>query len=180
MFGLLETAQVERIKALVEGKVVWALGSGYDTQEAWQLVSFGAAKVYAVDKARKTAFEPSFKRLHTGDLGEIWDCGAYFTDFGKWAKDTDLPDPDVVFMKWPRENNQAGLVALMFRAPVVIYVGRNDGVTACGGPDVWEHLRSRELSQVLEGTRNDLLVYGAGGEPSPSPAPRCREEAHAL
>lgn len=178
MFGLLEPAQISCVKDLVRGKTVWALGSGPDTQEAWQLVSFGASKVYAVDKARKKGIGPSFEKLHTGALGEIWDCGAYFTDFGKWAKA--LPDPDVVFLKWPRENNQAGQVALMSRAPVVVYIGRNDGVTACGGPDVWSHLRGRELSQVLEGTHNDLLVYGAGGEPSPSPAPRCREEAHAL
>jgi len=179
MFGRIEPAQIERIKALVEGKVVWALGSWYDPQEAWQLVSFGTREVYAVDKARKTAIEPVvFKRLHTGTIGEIWDCGAYFTDFGKWAKDTGLPDPDVVFMKWPRESRQAGLVALVARAPIVIYVGRNDGVTACGGPDLWEHLRSRRLLEAVEGAHNDLLVYG--GECPRSTEPRCREEEHAF
>jgi hypothetical protein len=170
VFGQLEPAQIAVLEDLVRGKTVWALGSGSDLQEAWQLVGLRASTVYAVDKARRT-FGPEFRQVRPS----LWDCGAYFPEFSAWARD--LPDPDLVFLKWPRESPQAGLIGLLARAPMVIYVGRNDGITACGGVDMWSHLQVRDLLQVVEGVRNDLLVYGGDVIKT---SPRCREEEHAL
>jgi len=60
---------------------------------------------------------------------------------------------------------------------MVVYVGRNDGITACGGVDMWSHLQGRALIQIVEGVHNDMLVYGGDVIKT---SPRCREEEHAL
>ncbi len=180
MFGLLEPQQIERIKAIVVGKNVWALGSGPDTQEAWSLLEFGADRVYAVDKAQRSSMrEPRFSKLYTG--GNNWricDCQSYFTEFVKYAKDENLDEPDVVFVKWPQTNHQAGLVQLIARATVVVYIGVNDGATACGPKDMWSHFRARSLLEVVQGKHNDMMVYGDPCEPAAEP--RCREEVNAV
>jgi hypothetical protein len=178
MYGFLEGAQAERVATLIAGRTVWALGSGSDMQEAHRLASLGAATVYAVDKAhRERLLVPTFERARV-DRAAVYDCRAYFVEFETHVQVTGLPNPDVAFLKWPTAQRHPGLLQLLKRAGTVIYVGRNDGITACGGTLMWEHLRTRTLLEVVEGPRNDMLVYGGGGEYTT--IPRCREEHYAL
>jgi hypothetical protein len=178
MYGYLEKAQAERVTHLVAGKTVWALGSGSSLEEAHRLTALGASTVYAVDKAHRGGqMTPTFNRARAGK-GVVYDCRAYFVEFEAHVTVAGLPNPDVAFLKWPTVTNPPRLPQLLARAGVVVYVGRNDGVTACGDYRMWEHFRTRTLLEVVEGPRNDMLVYG--GEEGYAGTPRCREEHYAF
>jgi len=173
MFGRIEPAQAERLRPIIAGRTVWTLGSGPDLHEAWQLISMGATTVHAVDKASRH-ITPTFTPV---DPPGIVDCRAYFHEFE--AHHTGTTPPDVAVVKWPQTNRQDGLTRLIARAHTVVYIGRNDGATACGPPDMWRHLRTRTLVDVVEGHRNDMLVYGPPHPTGTTHPPRCREERHA-
>lgn len=177
MFGLMEDEMHSRLREIVSGKTVWALGSGHDTQEAWQLLSFGASLVYAIDKHHRSGMvEPSFRRLHTGatGLGDIVECRAYFTEFEEFVERKDLRGPDIAFIKWPPVSPTVRLTQLISRAASVVYIGRNDGVTACGNSSLWRCLRGRLVREEITGKHNDMIVYGASCDLASKP--RCREE----
>jgi hypothetical protein len=133
----------------------------------------GATTVHAVDKASRH-ITPTFTPV---DPPGIVDCRAYFHEFE--AHHTGTTPPDVAVVKWPQTNRQDGLTRLIARAHTVVYIGRNDGATACGPPDMWRHLRTRTLVDVVEGHRNDMLVYGPTHPTGTTHPPRCREERHA-
>lgn len=179
MFGAIEPKQLEVLCGLVAGKSVWDLGCGPDLAEARLLTSLGAREVYAVDKhGRNNSMVPRFSRLVDGTSGVIVDCQAYFDEFSSFLERAGLSEgPDVAFIKWPTVNGGFGLTQLVSRAPKVVYIGLNDGLTACGSRSLWEHFKARKLETVVEGAGGSLLVYGAPC--APALEPRCKEEMEA-
>ena len=127
----------------MDGAVVHDLGAG-DLTLSHTLLQCGAFKVVAVDRAEMPEpLEARIERVTT-----------YFDQFR---------DPiDVAFLSWP-VNWPCGLEVLAKRSRLVIYLGQNTDGTACGYPDLWWHLRTREvLHQVFEDPGTSLLVYGPG------------------
>jgi hypothetical protein len=176
MYGALTDKQIEAIGHLVSGKTVWALGSGHDLQEARQLVGLGASTVYAVDKHRRhSTIEPRFARLSTHPKeAVIIDCWAYFGEFDQYVRESGIGCPDVVFVKWPAASGSSGIARLLAQTRLIVYVGLNDKITACGTRELWRHLRARTLMSVIEDRKNTMLVYGEACEPVIEP--RCEEE----
>ncbi len=178
-YGELTPKMRKVLRAHAKGKVVYALGSGSGEEEGTLLARAGASFVCLVDKAGRGVEGECTPRTWTSSptrqcRGER--CTLYFSEFLDRVTMGQVLQPDVAFVKWPPTTNLLGFVALLSFAPVVIYIGRNDGVTACGTPLMWTHLRQRELLDVAESGCNDMLVYGG---PAPwAERPRCREEAN--
>ncbi len=178
-YGELTPKMRKVLRAHAKGKVVYALGSGSGEEEGTLLARAGASFVCLVDKAGRGVEGECTPRMWTALLtqqcrGER--CTLYFHEFLDRVTMGQVLQPDVVFVKWPQTTHLPGFVELLSLAPVVIYIGRNDGITACGPPQMWMHFRKRELLDVVRGGRNDMLVYGG---PAPwAERPRCREEAN--
>ena len=68
--------------------------------------------------------------------------------------------PSVVFLSWPSNHFLPGLVPLVERAEVVIYLGSNANGNACGFRELFEHFLTRRLLLHLPRERNTLLVLG--------------------
>ena len=139
------------VQEYVKGKVVWDLGAGRLTL-AEKLVALGASRVFAVEKEEGLLSPP------WSHVTALWCC----------IDQAPFPQPDdVVFLSWPLNHVLGGLVERLEQAGTIIYLGMNDGVSACGGPDFWTHVVGREL--LVERTtfrherqefRHDLVVYG--------------------
>jgi len=152
----------------VRGRSVAALGSGPGPGEGLWLGSLGAADVWAVDKAGRR-LAPSSIRVEGPCPVTYW--AAYGSEFHA------VRGPiDVAFLKWPE--TAARWADVLGDVPTVIYVGCNRLGTGCGHHTLWRALSFRPVLRVVEGVRNDLVVYGPPTAVS-APAPRCREEVGA-
>ncbi len=145
-FGMWLDEMSEAIRPVVEGQVVWDLGAG-SLAHARRLLSLGAHHVIAVDRVTLppprdgeaiTTMETLFRRLQVPSEGIR-----------------------VALVAWPINRVVEGLVGLLERADVVIYLGSNVDGTACGGRDLWAHLYRREILNHVPHHRNTLIVYGS-------------------
>lgn len=139
-FGKLTPSQAEVLRPFIEGRQVHDLGAG-DLTLASRLLTLGADGVVAV--------EPHAPKKHPPQI-EVHPT--YFADYAE--------TPEVAFVSWPVNYDGIGLVKVLRRAPVVIYLGVNTDGTSCGGSDLWEHLRKREVLAHAPHPQNTLIVYG--------------------
>lgn len=165
-FTRLWPEQAAELRARVSGRRVWELGCGRGELARW--LARHAASVHAVDKADvfgRASRRCTFERVH----------------FHLWRP----PEAaEVAVVAWPIASGTSGLVELLERVPVVVYVGMNAHHTACGAADLWAHLLSRELvadvpapAGACPADGNALMVYGAPREGLDA---RTQEEALAL
>ena len=159
-WGMVTNKMMASMKPVVEGKIVWALGSGPDDKEAKMLYSLGAGDVTLIDKLRPV---PSRRVI-------------YFRDFYDRISAGHEVFADVAFIKWPvnTASGADGLSRIAALCSKIIYIGKNDGCTACGDPNLWYLLRRRKLETVVEHEANDMLIYGEYCAPR---NPETREEA---
>lgn len=169
MLGKISENMEKMIESYVKGRTIWNLGSGTDDSEARMLASFGAKKIYSVDKNMSHRGRRFINPQFNWNIGtRTWECNSYFDEFEDWVKE----EPDVIFIKWPDTN--AKISRLINRSPIVIYIGRNDKATSCGSSDFWAHVLKREIENSVEEKENDMIVYGRiKGEVH---KPRVREE----
>jgi hypothetical protein len=168
-YGSLSAEMAAVLVKYVQGRIIWALGSGPTLSEPRLLIQAGAARVYAVDKARR-GMHPEYL-VHD----RIVECRAYSDEFIH-ADPEVVSKPDVVFMKWP--DTVARWAPVFAEAPIVIYIGCNRRATACGHPSVWQALFTRPILHVIEDEQNDLIVYGAPNERTQTSS--CREEQEVM
>jgi hypothetical protein len=161
----LDARQGAEVARLVQGRKVWDLGAGSGQLAAW-LCDQGAAAVEAVDRD----YAPP--RCAPGLVRP----GLSFTAgrFDSWEP---AFSADVAFLSWPVNWAVSGLVQCLRRVPTCIYVGLNQRVSACGGPDLWSALLCRELLLDIPGKWGNLLVYGKRCSPR---LPAADEERAAL
>ncbi len=137
----------------VAGRVVYDLGAG-DLGRTCDLVDLGAAKVIAVDKHTwRCERRPSPSKVEFR-----WET------FEGLLNDLDHEGTqsfEVAFLAWPINEALPGLLQILRRAEVVCYLGMNDGCTACGWPDLYAYLATRQVLAEVNSRRNDLLIYGA-------------------
>lgn len=159
MRGSLDRFQQKILADIVTGQVVHDLGAG-DLFLAHYLVHYlGASKVIAVEKERVPP--------PTSDKVEY--VRSYFDKFeGK---------PDVALLSWP-VSWDSGVLHLVRKARILIYLGRNTDGTVCGYRNLWGHLASREVLHYDDRSdqHNTLIIYG----PGPRVGRRLPEEHAAL
>lgn len=162
-YGQITNKMMSTLKPIVTGRTVWALGSGRDDKEARMLLALGARGVTSIDKLKE---DPMGRRI-------------YFADFEKLLLTGSVDIADVAFIKWPITTllGADGLARLAARCNKIVYIGKNDGFTACGDPSLWYLLRRRKLETVVEHEANDMLIYGEYCDPR---NPETREEAMAF
>lgn len=151
MEGVLTEEHQEILRLFVAGRVVHDLGAGNLTL-AHTLIQCGASRVVVVD--RHEMLEPkvsSIERVTT------------------WFDQYEGPI-DIAFMSWP-VNWGCGLLGLVERARLVIYLGNNMGGTMCGYGTLWEYLRTREVLAHVFGQKGSFIVYGPGRQKSRKPLP---------
>lgn len=155
MHGTLTREQSNVLAAFVRDRVVHDLGAGTD-ELSDLLVEYGAEKVIAIDKA--------WLGREASPKVEVHNC--YFHKFSG-------PDPDIAFLSWPVNWKVDGLIEILEKARLVIYLGTNTGGSACGWPDLFEHLLRRSIVAHAPDWRNTLTVYGS---PCEMQGPRTGEE----
>jgi len=144
-FGHLTKPMEAAIRALVEGQRVVDLGSG-DLAYAERLLRLGASHVWAVDKHYLNGRPPESQPNLTVVPG-------YYVDVGP-----NLPLFDVAFLSWPSNQRMPGLIEILERTKVVIYLGSNTDGSACGFSRLYEHLVGRRLIVAMEHRRNTLIA----------------------
>lgn len=133
-----------QVASLVRGRRVFDLGSGNGTLARWLVKVGKAAHVTAIDRSPDGKY--SNKRL-TQVIG-------YFDN-------VDLPERiNVGFVSWPSNRHLSGLVPILERCDVVIYLGCNDKTTMCGFPALFRHMLGRKLIAFLPDSRNSMVVVG--------------------
>lgn len=142
-YGRLSKSQRKTLRKFVRGKIIHDLGAG-DLTLSGELLDLGAAEVYAVDKERRHYGPTADSRLHF-----------------KQARFHELTSPmDLVFLSWPVNAEEVGLVPIMKRASTVIYLGCNTGGSMCATPDFFRALLLRELLAYDPHRENSLIVTG--------------------
>jgi len=141
-FGKLSLKQETAIKPQILASVVHDLGAG-DLVLAADLLRIGAQQVIAIDK------EPYRKKCPQG----INTVTCYFENYPG--------NIDIAFVSWPRNTFDLGLLNLVRRARTVIYLGCNTRGSACGFPQMWQHLATREVLEYLPEEFNSLVIYSS-------------------
>jgi hypothetical protein len=140
-FGRLTLKQEAAIKPQVLASLVHDLGAG-DLTLAATLLHLGAQQVIAIDQS------PPRKKSQLG----INTVTCSFENY---------PAPvDIAFVSWPREKFDMGLLNLVRRARIVIYLGCNTDGRACGFLQMWQHLVTREVIEYVPDEYNSLVIYG--------------------
>ncbi len=120
---------------------MWDLGAG-DLDLAISLVLLGASKVVAIEKEET---DPS-------PLPQIEVRRAYFSQV--------LDTPEIVFLSWPVNRSDAGLLRLVHNAKIVIYLGCNTDSSCCGDKALFEEMSERELLAEVNERHNCLIIVG--------------------
>lgn len=140
-WGSLNKEQAKAIRPHVKGKTVWDLGAG-DLTLSYQLLKLGAEKVVAVEK----------EETHPSRSQAVEVQRKYFEQV--------LETPEVVFVSWPANRRDVGLLRLVQNARTVIYLGCNTDYTCCGDRSFFTELSQREVLAYVPERRNSLLVVG--------------------
>ena len=65
----------------------------------------------------------------------------------------------VLFVSWP-DIHKTGIANLLSLGNIIVYVGKNDGCTACGDEDFWARLMSDYIPILeVQAHDNDMVVY---------------------
>lgn len=144
-YGKLSCAQADILRRHLGGRVVHDLGAG-NLGLTRRLLDLGALSVVAVDKER-------LPRLRDPRIRCV------STTFEKC-----LDTPDVAFVSWPSNRPLPGLVPLLHRAQLVIYLGKNTDGSACGHWTLFSSLLHREVLAYLPERENTMIVYGDPGK----------------
>lgn len=141
-FGRLNQAQRKALEAVIKDRQVTDLGAG-NCGLSLELLKLGAREVVAVDKAAVEGSPGPNLRL----------VQAYFVEF--------LEPIEVAFMSWVPNWFCPGLISLLRRAPIVVYLGKNTDGNACGFHDLFAYLVRRKVLAYVPNKANTLIIYGA-------------------
>ncbi len=140
-YGLLTDEMIATIRPLVQGKTVVDLGAGTCTKSRL-LKEWGASVVIAVDSTEMPpveGIEQQCCRFHEAELpAEI----------------------DVGFVAWPQNYEVPGLIEILERCRVVIYLGSNYDGMINGWPGLFEHMLGRALLHDFHIKENSLVIIG--------------------
>tara|TARA_Y100000310_G_C20691665_1_gene822670 strand:+ start:593 stop:1123 length:531 start_codon:yes stop_codon:yes gene_type:complete len=142
-YGILTDEMIDAIRSLVQGKTVVDLGAGICAKARF-LKGLGARIVIAVDRIDMPPTE-GVERM-VGRFEEVAEA---------------LPDEiDVGFMAWPQNYEVPGLVEILGRCKVVIYVGNNFDGHRCGFAELFEFMLTRTLLHNIGLVENSLVIVG--------------------
>lgn len=148
MYGTVTPEMESTLEPHVRGKEVWDLGAG-DLWHSKMLLRHGAARVVAVDKWGITSKAPV--------------TGVRFVKEYFQFVEAPADGIDVAYLSWPINHGHIpGLVDLLKRSRVVVYVGSNLNGGACGNERLFTYLSSREVLGHIPHTRNTMAIYGGG------------------
>lgn len=149
-YGKLTAEQARVLGTVVQDRVVVDIGAG-DGVLARQLVTLGAKKVYAIEK------EPRFY----SPSPNVQLLMRYLVDVPLQDIVESHGERPVVFLSWPVTHRIPGLLPWLdpANAHTVVYLGCNDGATACGSREFWEAMRRWAYPERAADRYNHLLVY---------------------
>lgn len=146
-YGHLTSLMRDSIQDVVHDRIVWDLGAG-DLGRSRDLVELGSKVVFAVDKADSYPSRWRGRAIHF--------IQSYYQDLV-----TPEEELQVVFLGWPSNQPLHGLVRLLEKAKVVIYLGCNTGGSSCGPDDLFRHLVQREVLVHQPHRQNSMTIYGS-------------------
>lgn len=126
-------------------KTVWDLGCGSGALCAPDIRKTGAAFIVLLDKETI--------RLRKA-------CGPHSIRSNVYFEDMSAIHPsEVPFISYPQNVNVRGLGAMTRQCDTVVYIGCNDGMTACGDRELWSHLLPMQPVAIHEGLVDTMIVY---------------------
>lgn len=163
-FARLEPGFEDAIKQIVAGRNLVELGGGPGTFASWLVNDGGAESVLVVEK-EVASCQPISRALNLSPKVTFY--WGYAQDFNRHPI-LGRKQWDVAVLSWPPNNRTFDLeaVKVMSRCALVIFVGLNDGSTACGTEVLWNYLVTRERLHFVRGRHNDLLIYGLNPRPA--------------
>ncbi len=148
------------LRPFITGQLVHDLGAGMLLQ-AHQLLDFGARQVIAIDK------EPYVLQAQRDERMVPINC--YLSNYTEKV--------EIVFLGSPTNQYIPGLLDLLEKARIIIYLGKNTDLTACGWPGLFWHFLGREVVAYAPEPANVMVVYGSRAS---TPRPILGEELAAL
>lgn len=158
-YGKFSAQQATAVRPFLKGRVVHDLGCGNEFPLARTILRYGAKSVVGVD-------------MRPLDRGTRLPVKATYVNetLSQYVPE----DYEVAFLSWPVNYEVAGLVGLIMRAPVVVYLGCNFDTTSCGTTELYKHFVRRKLLAHVPHERNTLLVLGSVRHRSRKPTPEER------
>lgn len=169
-FGHLNDRQAAVVKRFVAGKEVHDLGAG-ELVLSRKLVDLGARSVFAIDPTIQEpgrlpypyeniyAAKTGFKTMGRMERIERRGARAGLLNYG-------VRPVRVAFLSWPspedskfRAHSDYSILALVRRAPIVIYLGKNTDGTMCGSTRLYAHFARRTVLAHEPDRKNTLIVY---------------------
>lgn len=141
-YGRLSDSQEKAVRPHIAGKVVHDLGCGDLYLSSW-LAEAGAEKVIAIDRYPPVTLRKPAK---------VEVVVSYYADY--------LEPVDTVFVSWPINWYDVGLLWMVRTAQTVIYLGSNLDGNACGFREMFQHLLGREVLAHVPSRQNTLIIYG--------------------
>ena len=143
------------IKPFLYRKVVWDLGCGVHGPHLPLLINCYFSQVVAVDK-EDLIIDPTLPIKRFVEAGDYRFVQSLF-------KDIYPPEQiDTALISWPTNAPTPGLVHILEKADIVIYLGSNVDGSRCGSKALFQHLMSREVLVCVPNYKNTLMVYGKG------------------
>lgn len=147
--GTLNDGQAAAVAAAINRRQVADIGT-YAGRLAERLLELGASGVDCISDDELPLLPPNHRIAYTRvrDYETVFSTGL-------------IGQPQLLFMNWPVDKNDWGLLDIVQQATLVIYLGSNIGGNACGSHELFRHFIRRELLVYEPGRHNSLLVYGA-------------------
>lgn len=154
-YGKLNQKQINCIVPVITNRTVHDLGAG-DCVLSQNLLMLGAKEVIAIEKE---------DGINKPNVSGLIHRKMYFHEMNE--------DIDVAFLSWPA-NYDTRVVQVLRRANTIIYLGINDGMTACGTPKLFQYFLTRKVIAYIPGEgmlrstrdigactpQNTMIVYG--------------------
>lgn len=154
--GKLNDEQEAVLRQFVMGYNIHDIGAG-QLGLSKKLIELGAHTVTAVDRIYADFRNNNFNDCApwVAPLPGISLVGEYFEEYARHGHFI-----DVAFISWPEAYHQQGIVQLIERARVVIYLGSNFDGISCGSEDMFCTLSQRNVLATVPHRFNTLIVYG--------------------
>jgi hypothetical protein len=144
MYWSLNQLQFEIVKTFVNKKCVLDLGCGDLSLARYLKSKCRASLVHGIDRKIPDNLK-----------------GAIFSriSFEEYSENMETYDVSVLSWPWLDPYDTKFIIKIIMNAPILIYLGLNDGFTYCGSSELFCHLTQYKVLNYIEDRFNNLIVY---------------------
>lgn len=148
-YGKLTTAMQHAMDSYVKDRRVFDFGAG-DMTHAQAMLKMGAMDVVAIEKNFAGQKSPD-KRIKQFE--------GTFLDYIQRGNDFSF-EHCTAFISWPANHKLDGLLDLLEKFRVIMYLGKNTDGSACAWPGFFHQMYLRPVLEHVPHRRNTLIIWG--------------------